>query len=220
MTKPAEKRGTGARSVETAIDLPEVERSGSERAWAMKRSLRIRVVPAMVAAVLGMLWITPWAYAADEVSVSDLEVVARSLGFLERPQRDDGIAVAIVYAPDQPAAAVQAQEAAARLGAIPGPNGARFRPMVISTDALDQIQDGLDVIFLMPGAAKYPDAILGAMRHRHLASISNDPACLDENCCVLFVRTGHRVEIVLDAALAKTVDARFSAVFTIMVKRK
>lgn len=186
----------------------------------MKRSLRIRVGPAMVAAILSMLWIAPYAYAADEVTVSDLEVVARSLGFLDRPERDDGIAVGIVYAPDQPTAGSQAQDAAKRLGAVPGPNGAHFRPMVISTDDLDQIQDGLDAIFLMPGASKYPDAILGAIRRRHLVSISNDPTCLDENCCVLLVRTGRRVEIVLDAALAKMVGARFSAVFTILVKRK
>jgi len=186
----------------------------------MKRSHHVRTVAAAAAALFALLWIVPQGHASDEVTVSDLQAVARSLGFLENLRTDDGIAIGIVYAPEQAAAGALAAQVAERLGAIPGPKEAKFRPVVISTGSLGQIQDGLGVVFLMPGASEHAGEILEAIRRRHLVSISTDAACLDRKCCVLLIRTEHRVDIVLDSALADAVGARFTPVFTMMVKRK
>jgi hypothetical protein len=64
-----------------------------------------------------------------------------------------------------------------------------------------------------------PDVILEAILHHRLVSISDDPICIQEKCCVLMVRAGQRVEITLNTALADAVGARFSLVFTMAVKR-
>ncbi len=58
------------------------------------------------------------------------------------------------------------------------------------------------------------------VRQNRVVSISSDPACLDAQCCVLMVRSGSGVDIVLDTAMADAAGARFSSVFTMMVKRR
>jgi hypothetical protein len=157
---------------------------------------------------------------AAEPSNADLEAVVRTLGFLETLRRDGPIFAGIVYAPNAPGARVQAVQVAERLSKMQGPNKAAIRATPIAADAFGQSTDQSDVIYLMPGVTAEAQTIVEVARRRHLVTISNDPACLGEKCCVLMVRTDHGVEIVLQTALADAVGARFSAVFSMMVKRQ
>jgi hypothetical protein len=111
-------------------------------------------------------------------------------------------------------------ETAKSIGYMRGPNSRPLQAVAISTTELDKFLGHLDVIFLMPGASKHSEVILDAMHRHHLMSISGDPACADERCCVLMVSSGQRVEIYLNTALAEAVGARFSLVFTMVVKRR
>jgi hypothetical protein len=89
----------------------------------------------------------------------------------------------------------------------------------LSTSTLAKFEGHLDVVFLVMGASKHPEVILGAVRRLHLVSISDDPVCVDTKCCVLMVSVGQRVAISLNTALAEAVGARFSVFFTMVVKR-
>jgi hypothetical protein len=159
-------------------------------------------------------------YAGENVTVTDLRAAVSALGFLENLPRNESLVIGVVYAANVPAAEASATQTAKLVSAIPGPNSAMLRPAVISTAELGQFRGRLDALFLMPGASTQAEAVLDAVHRRRLVSISNDPACLDEKVCVLMVRSGPRVEIVLDAALADAVGARFSPVFAMVVKRK
>lgn len=157
---------------------------------------------------------------AENVSISDLRAAVGALGFVENLPRGESLVIGVVYAAKMPAAEASANETAKLVSAIPGPNSVMLRPAVISTADLAQFRGRLDALFLMPGASGQAEAVLEAIHRRRVVSISSDPACLDEKLCVLMVRTEPRVEIVLDAALADAVGARFSPVFAMVVKRR
>jgi hypothetical protein len=159
-------------------------------------------------------------HAAERVTVTDLRAAVGALGFLDNLPRGENLVIGVVYAADVPAAEASATETAKLVSAIPGPNSVLLRPAVISSADLGQFRGRLDALFLMPGASTQANAVLDALHRRRIVSISSDPACLDEKVCVLMVRTGSRVEIVLDTALADAVGARFSPVFAMVVKRK
>jgi hypothetical protein len=101
-----------------------------------------------------------------------------------------------------------------------GPNSRPLQPLVLSSNALPLFQGHLDVLWLTAGVCKYAALIVDSIHRHHLVSISDDSQCVDTRCCVLTVRTGQRVEIALNTALADAAGARFSLVFTMVVKRK
>jgi hypothetical protein len=175
---------------------------------------------ALAAAILFLgIAITPSAHAA-EVSTADLEAVTRSLGFLESLPRDRSIDVGIVYAPNAGSGRTEAVQIAERFNALPGPNQRILHAVPVAVDNLAQIPEGIDVIYLMTGVSSESASIIDTARRRHLVTISNDPACLDQKCCVLMIHAGRGVEITIQTALADAVGARFSTVFSMMVKRK
>jgi hypothetical protein len=174
----------------------------------------------VIAASLALLLGTGAATAAvGEVSTADLQATANAMGFLDGLPHDGTLAVGIVYsgAPDGNAAA---QQAADRLRGIAGPKAARFEPVLIAADRLNEAPDRLDALFLMPGVSGSAAAIIEMARRRHLVIISADTACLDAKCCVLMVHTDRRVQIVLDTALADAVGVRFPTVFLMVVERR
>ena len=157
---------------------------------------------------------------ASQVTMSNLQAVARSLAFVETLQHHDTVVLGVVYAPNDPAAKASAEDVVKLLQTVPGPNSTRLQGVAISADDLAKSSEHSDALFLMLGTAKFSTTILSAMHRDALVSVSDDPACLDNGSCVLMVRTDPAVEIVLNTELAAAVGARFSAVFTMMVKRK
>jgi hypothetical protein len=192
-----------------------------DRTSEMKCQQYITAVPAVVITLFVMLFgVVPSAHAVDRVSVDNLQAAMRTLSFLESLPKEGTIVVGVVYPSDIPTTEVLATETAKVIGTMHGPNSRTLQPIVLSTNNLAHFEGHLDVIFLVLGASKHAEVILGAMRRHRLVSISDDPICVDTKCCVLMVRTGQRVEISLNTALADAVGARFSLVFTMVVKRK
>jgi hypothetical protein len=180
----------------------------------------MRAVLTISGALLIACAISRTTRAADEIPADDLQAVAHSLGFLDSIPHDGTIFVGIVYSSAVPGSKVMAVQTAERFNGVAGPKSAIFRSLAVDADDLLHMADRLDAIFLMPGIAAASGTVNNAIRQRHLVSISNDPACLDAKCCVLMVRAGQRLEIVLDTGLADAVGAHFSTVFMMMVKRK
>ncbi|MGB8536098.1 MAG: YfiR/HmsC family protein [Acidobacteriaceae bacterium] len=175
---------------------------------------------ALIVTFIVMLFgIAPTAYCADHISADNLEAAMRTLSFLESLPKDGAIIVGVVYPSDVPAGKASAVQAAKIIDSTRGPGSRQFQAVVISTDELAGFDRHLDALFLVPGSSMHPDVILEAILHRRLVSISDDPICIEAKCCVLMVRAGQRVEITLNTALADKVGARFSLVFTMVVKR-
>jgi hypothetical protein len=169
---------------------------------------------------VALLAVTSQAHAIDQVQIENLQAAMRTLSFLESLPKEGPIVVGVVYAADVPSAEALATETAKVIGTIRGPNSRILQPLVLSTSKLTQFSGHLDVIYLLAGTSRHSDAIVDVMRRYRIVSISDDLACIDAKCCVLMVRTGQRVEITLNTALADGVGARFSRVFTMVVKRK
>jgi len=157
---------------------------------------------------------------ARAAGIADLQAAAHALGFLDGLPHDGVVIVAIVYMPQAPDSRAVAIQTAAWLNSLPGPNKTSFRARPVTVDELAQGNDHLDAIYLPPGLSAAAATIVNAMRRRHLVSISNDPTCLDDNCCVLMVRAEGGIEIVLHTAVADAVGANFSNIFTMMVKHR
>jgi hypothetical protein len=160
------------------------------------------------------------AHAASDVSAADLQAATRAIGFLQNLPHDGSIVIGIVYATQSEASKALATQIAATLASLPGPNKSVIRTKLVSIDSLAQTTERLDALFLVPGISSEGSAIGDAIRRRRIISISNDPSCLDSNCCVLMVRAKPDVEIVLNTVVADAVGANFSTVFAMIVKRR
>ena len=158
------------------------------------------------------------AQAADDVSLADLKAATRSLGFLQNPPHSGGFVIGIVYAPANGKAL--GQQTAERIRTLPGPNDSGLKAEAIAINDLAGHSDRLDALYLVPGVSGSNAAIVDIARRKHLLVMSNDPACLDQHCCMLMVRDSGRVEIVLDSDLAQSAGISFSSVFAMMVKHK
>ena len=168
---------------------------------------------------LGLAAILP-AHAAEDVSLADLKAATRSLGFLQNLPHAGDFIIGIVYAPGLASAKALAQQAAERIRTLPGPKDTSLKIDLIAVNELASRTDRLDALYLIPGTATNGSVIVDVARRKHLLVISNDPACLDQHCCMLMVRDSGQVEIVLDSALAQSAGVSFSSVFAMMVKHR
>ncbi len=157
---------------------------------------------------------------AMSVAPADLEAAVRTLGFLDSMQRHSPITVSVVYKTGDEKSKALAQKAAAILAGLRGPNSSRIAPNIVPAGELAKSGRHVDVIYLLPGVSDDGNAVVDFARREHVLSISNDPACLNAQCCALVVRAGTRTQITLDTAVAKETGATFSSLFMMMVKRR
>jgi hypothetical protein len=165
-------------------------------------------------AVLGM-----WPAYALDVSHVDVEAAAQTFGFLEGLQHRSSVVVDIAYKAGDADSKALAQRIATIFAEQSGPHSSIIVAGAISTVELTQNPRRMDVLYILPGMGEAGRGIGDYVRHQHILSISNDPACLSAQCCVLMVR-GADGNIVMDSGLARDADTKFAAVFTMMVKRK
>jgi hypothetical protein len=175
---------------------------------------------ALILACLLVLFSAPPAYSMDQVGTENIQAAMRTLSFLESLSKDGPIVVGVIYSSDLPEAQALAEAAAQQIATMRGPNSRALQPLVLSSNTLLQYQGHLDALWLMAGVCQHAALIADSIRQHRLVSISDDPQCADARCSVIAVRTGQRVEVTLNTALADAVGARFSLVFTMMVKRK
>jgi hypothetical protein len=172
---------------------------------------------ALLSAVLVCVVLAPPLAAAD-VSPADLNAAVRSLGFLSSLQSRSSIVIGVVYNGADPASKAQAARAAAELVRLAGPRSATITAFVVA--AQDLGSQHYDAIYLMGLPAETSRAVSDFVRRQGVVSVSYDPACLEMQTCVLLVQARTSMSVVLDTALAKAAGAKFSTVFTMLVKRK
>ena len=161
----------------------------------------------------------PYAHAADSVSIDNLQAAVQTLNFLESLPKGGPITVGVIYASEIANSQQLTAEAVKAIGTMRGPNNREVKAVGISIDDLSHYAGHLDVMYLLIGASNHSDAIVSDIHRLRAVSISDDPACETTKCCVLLVRSGQRVDITLNSALADAAGARFSLVFMMVVKR-
>jgi hypothetical protein len=160
------------------------------------------------------------ALGAAPVATADLQAALRSLGFLQSLQNRSAVVIAVIYNGSDTASRAQAQWVAAELTTLPGPGSARVTVNVVAAQDLAQSSQHFDALYLMPLPAEASRSAGDYVRRQSVISISSDPACLETQSCVLLVQARSSLSIVLDTALARAVGAKFSTVFTMLVKRR
>jgi hypothetical protein len=173
-----------------------------------------RVLPFLVMLLCGV----PHANAAEPIAIDNLQAAVQTLNFLDSLPKDGPIAIGVIYAPEVSNAQLLATETSKALSAMRGPNNRDIQTVVMTIDEVSRYAGHLDVIYLLVGVSNHSNVIVNALRRLRAISISDDPACMVAACCVLQVRSGQRVEITLNSALAGAAGARFSLVFMMVVK--
>ena len=181
--------------------------------FASKPATRKRIV-SLLCAMIGWLALP----AAAEVSPADLHAAVRALGFLSSLQNRSAILIGVVYNGADPAAKASALRAAGELSHLAGPGSAAVTAVAVATQELGS--QHFDALYLMtlPGDAARP--VGDYIRRQSVVSVSSDPQCLEMQTCVLLVQSRQSMSVVLDTGLAKAVGAKFSTVFTMLVKRR
>ena len=178
-----------------------------------------RFVQFVAAGVIGLVLCS--RASAEVVTRTDLQAVANALGFLDGlPSGGTPINVAVVYSDDNADAKTEAAQVAAEFGELEGPNRSPLHAIALNAKDMAQSTIHLNAMLILPSALSHAAAIADTARRRHLVTISTDPSCMVQKCCVLMVHTAGRVRIVLDTAMADSVGASFSSVFEMMVERK
>lgn len=157
--------------------------------------------------------------AAGPVSRGDLLAATRALGFLDTLSQRPAISVMVIAASKGDEQRAEAQDVAERLSSLRVSEDVAVLADSATWDELLQGGQTPDVLYLMPGASVSP-RIADYVRRNRVVSLSNDPSCLASGACVLMVRSGSGVNIVLDTKLANAAGARFASIFIMMVKRK
>jgi hypothetical protein len=153
-----------------------------------------------------------------EVTSADLDAAVRSLGFLASLQNRSTILIGVVYNGSDPTGRAQAQRVAGDLARLAGPGSATISAVPVAVQ--DLAGQRFDAIYLMSLPPELGHGVGDYVRHQSVVSVSSDPQCLDVQSCVLMVQARSSTSVVLDTALARAVGAKFSTVFTMLVKRK
>jgi len=177
----------------------------------------------ILASTVGLMLVCPGglsipAAAVEAAAWADLQAAVRALGFLDSIQNRQTVSIGVVYANEADSNA--ANQTAGMLSSLRGIGPASVHATAIPLDELIRADRRFDVVYLMPGLVTNGNRIIEYVRQQRVVSVSNDPTCLNGGYCVLMVRAGAGVSIVLDTALANAAGARFASVFTLMVKRK
>jgi hypothetical protein len=178
------------------------------------RALSHRVLPFLVL----LLWGVPHANATEPIAIDNLLAAVQTLNFLDSLPKNGPIAIGVIYAPEVSNAQLLATETSKALSGMHGPNNRDIQTVVMTTDEVSRYAGHLDVVYLLVGVSNHSNVIVSALHRLRAVSISDDPACMLAACCVLLVRSGQRVEITLNSALAGAAGARFSLVFMMVVK--
>jgi hypothetical protein len=159
------------------------------------------------------------AAPAAEVSPADLQAAMRALGFLTALQNRPSIAVGVVYVGGDPDSKAQAGRTVAILTRLKGPGSSTVSATAVAVQDLNTIH--VDALYLMPLPPDGGHTVSDFVKRQGVVSISNDPGCFESQACVLLVQAARsNMTIVLDTSLAQAAGARFSTVFTMLVKRR
>lgn len=155
---------------------------------------------------------------AADVSPADLQASMRALGFLSSLQNRASITVGVVYVGGDPDSKALAGRTVTMLTRLKGPGSSTVSASMVAVQDLNTIH--VDALYLMPLPPDGGHTVSDFVKRQGVVSISNDPGCLDAQACVLLVQARSNMTIVLDTALAQATGAKFSTVFTMLVKRR
>lgn len=149
-----------------------------------------------------------------EVDVKDVQVIARSLGFVNGLP-GDSIAVAVLYDPARPATAADADRFVALLGQGAKAGSATLAPKKVAVGELGA--QAAPVVLLPEGMAAHFETLRAAARGRGMVTVTTDRTCAEKGACVMAVRSTPKVEIVISRAAGTEAGVAFKQAFKMLI---
>jgi hypothetical protein len=152
--------------------------------------------------------------ARAAVTDSDLQIIGRTLSFLDKPMSGE-VTLGIVYVADNPQSAREAQDLQHSLA-----NGLRvgnvvLKPLLVPMDQVAQVN--ADVLFLTSGLGELAKPVGIASRSRHLPCITTDLSQVQSGRCAVGVSSQPTIEILVNRAAALANGTTFSTLFRMMI---
>lgn len=149
---------------------------------------------------------------APSAAELNVPVATRVISFLQLPPSGP-IQTAIIYAPGNADSVAEAASIERAIGAGKG----RIRVKRIAVGALGTLA-GTQVAFVTGGLRGEQDEIAQAATRNHIVTITSDQSCVASARCVVAIATSPRVQITVNRAAARDVNARFGSAFLMLVK--
>jgi len=183
----------------------------------MVRPSRIKAAMSVMALAVACL-IAASGEVRAEMTIKNLQVAARSLGFLTG--RDiAGLRVAIIYASDIEASKKEAEALVALLGSTFNAGRVTLIPVSPSTVPTTKLSslDHEDVAFVTDNLKPWYGAIAEEARARHIVTVTSDLDCVINGACVLGVQAEPRVQVLINRAAAVQSAIEFAPGFRMLV---
>lgn len=154
------------------------------------------------------------APAPAAVEAKDVQVVARSLGFVNG-MPPATISVAVVFDPAQPGTSADAESFQSLVNGGAKAGSAKLQARTVPVGELGTVDAA--VVIVPDGMAAHFDRIRTALKGRGIVSVSTDRACAEQGACVMAVRSLPKVEIVISRAAAGETGVTFSQAFKMLI---
>jgi hypothetical protein len=153
--------------------------------------------------------------AGADVTAGDLQIVARTLGFLERPLTGE-LNMGIVHDSRNPNSRRQAELIADMLNRGPRVGGLQLKPVLVTVGEAADARVDLFMMteFLGDAAASFP----AVLDHRQIPCITTDMQQVRDGICVIGVQSAPKVEIRVNSETASRTGTRFSTAFRMLIK--
>lgn len=167
------------------------------------------------ALVLTVLLCLPAAMARADVALDDVQVIAKSLGFLAAKPATPA-KMAIVFAPDIAVSKAEADRLATMLGSGFKEGSLTLEPLLVPVAELEKL-DGAGVVFVTTGLAAHQGAIFESAKSKRLLTVSTDSSCARTGHCVMSVASQPAVEILVNKQAADQSQVAFRAAFRMLI---
>jgi hypothetical protein len=155
-------------------------------------------------------------YAYADATAKDMQVVARALGFLEKPPTGT-VEIGIVVNPAQAESAKEGESLRTLLGDGFQAGKIVLKPRLVPVADIGSAS-GLAALFVTHGMGAQTDAIAAVAKANHLVTVTTDDACVQSGKCVLSIKTEPALEIVVSKAAAEAAGVTFATSFRVLIK--
>ncbi|GGY43959.1 YfiR family protein [Parvularcula lutaonensis] len=174
--------------------------------------MKTRLVAKVVTTVMLAIWA---GLAPAHAGSSDFQVLARMLHFIEGVP-DGERTVGVVIDPAVPGAVTAAEELKAAFG-----TGKTFENITLTAKAISPSEIGsVDIVFVPEGLSKHHAMISAEAQKKGALTITNDPACVESQDCVISVRRRARTEILWSRGAAQRASVGLGETLKALVEER
>jgi hypothetical protein len=153
--------------------------------------------------------------ARADITPKDVQVMARALGFTEKPPSGE-VNIGIVFAPGNPQSAKEADDLKTLMGAGLKAGNLTLKPVMVKIDDLGSAGD-VAAFLLTEGVGADGAKLAAATKTKQKPCVTIDIAQVQSGACVMGIKSEPKVEIVVNKTAAADSGVSFAASFRMMI---